>query len=266
MSQFTLTETQRRNFAAAYLLEYMDVQGKTFDLLLPREEADLEPILEHLLVHECVEIKDNTHYAISGRGRQTLKRFLDRYREFLAIFDVFSAVDLGAGEFAFASYFALDHQGAWQAYFADERWEDLRVAVAAEKGIHPAEIVFLSFLQEGRFGRDATGWQFDLLLGTVWDEILEICNTALTTNQLGYSDAEGTVPGSAVLHDIVVQGTGLMLDLLDEERRFGGPVPLAGPVAHQNNGQSLRDPTPTLAKLAEDPAYTTPEWKIAWQL
>ncbi|MCP4579785.1 MAG: response regulator [Deltaproteobacteria bacterium] len=58
--------------------------------------------------------------------------------------------------------------------------------MAEFKKLDPVEIVFMSFLNEDRFGRDETGWQFDLLLGNIWDEILHICNTAIRLEDLGY--------------------------------------------------------------------------------
>jgi len=265
MARFPLSDLHIKHFAAVYLLDYMVGENKMFDVLLQRDEADLEPILEHLLVHDCVQIRDGKQYRATMKGQQTVKRFLDRYREFLGVFDVFAAVDLGSGEFALASYFEVD-QRSWKAYLADERWEDLRVPIAASKGIHPAEIVFLSFLQEKRFGRNEIGWQFDLLLGSVWDDILEVCETALHVDQLGYSDDQGTVTGDMVLHDVIAQGAGLMLELLAEERRQGGASGLAGPMARSMNGKPLRDPMPALQKLAEDPTFVSPEWQIAWSL
>ncbi len=76
----------------------------------------------------------------------------------------------------------------------------------------------MSFLNEGRFGKDDNGWQFDLLLGSVWDEILEICNTTLSVEDLGWSDDQGSVSGEDVIKDIVAQGSVLVEELhLKEE-------------------------------------------------
>ena len=91
-----------------------------------------------------------------------------------------------AGDFAFASYFDFDDDIRWREYLDDDRWDDLRVAVADYKKLNPVEIVFMSFISENRFGRNEVGWQFELLLGAVWDEILDICNSAIQWDQLGY--------------------------------------------------------------------------------
>ncbi|MCK5231923.1 MAG: hypothetical protein KAR13_16745, partial [Desulfobulbaceae bacterium] len=78
------------------------------------------------------------------------------------------------------------------------------------RDMDPVEIVFMSFINENRFGRNETGWQFDLLLGTVWDEILEICNTALQLRELGWEDDQGSVRAEDVIQDIIDQGTEIM--------------------------------------------------------
>ncbi|MDQ8204205.1 hypothetical protein [Pelagicoccus sp. SDUM812003] len=212
-TNYTVSETQKQQFAAIYLLEYMINAPKVFQLMLEREEEDLEPILEWLLTRDFIQIKDQEKYAPTEKGRDALQRFMRRYTDFLTFFDVFCAVDLQEGTFAFASYFDFDNKLEWQRFLNDERWEDLRVAVAAYKGIDPVEIVFMSFLSENRFGRNETGWQFDLLLGSVWDEILEICKTAVSAEQLGWEDDDGFVPGESVIKDVIEQGLALIEQL-----------------------------------------------------
>jgi hypothetical protein len=97
--------------------------------------------------------------------------------------------------------------------------------VAELKKINPVEIVFMSFLKEDRFGRDETGWQFDLLLGSIWDEILHICNTAIPLEALGYEDDQGRVSAEDVIKDIIRQGAEIMIKLLEKE---GYPAQRAG--------------------------------------
>ena len=77
----------------------------------------------------------------------------------------------------------------------------------------------MSFINEGRFGRDETGWQFDLLLGSVWDGIAQIVETAVRVDDLGYASNGGIVSGEDVIGDVLAQGAKLLTDLLDEEER-----------------------------------------------
>ena len=214
---YAIDDARKKQFAGVYLLEYMATQKKTFSLLLPRDEEPLEEVLEWLLVRDYVRIVDDSHYAVATAGENELKAFAKRYVNYLTHFDIYSAVDLEAGEFAFSSYFSFETDDGWNTYLEDERWEDLRIAVAAHREMDPVEIVFMNFLQEKRFGRDQSGWQFDLLLGSVWDEILEICANSLHANELGFESDEGPVSGETVIEDIIAQAEAELERLLEEE-------------------------------------------------
>jgi hypothetical protein len=265
-TQYSVTEAQKSQFAAIYLLEYMINAPKLFALMLEREEEDLEPILEWLLVRDLIQIKDQERYAPTKKGSDALKRFMKRYSDFLTFFDVFSAVDLEEGSFAFADYFDYEEKPSWLAYLNEDKWEDLRVAVATYKGIDPVEIVFMSFVNEGRFGRNETGWAFDLLLGSVWDEILNICNTALKAEQLAWESEDGPVPGEAVIADIVTQGLALIEEL--HQREDAPYRDIEHPTRDKPSSATLES-VEILKKNANtfDASPETPDnWKEPWEL
>jgi len=216
---YSITNEQKKRFAGLYLLEYMINGPHTISIFLDDNDKDLEPVLEWLMMKEYIQIIDDQKYAPHPNGRKELEAFIVRYSEYLTLFDIFCAVDLQAGEFAFSRYFDFEDNQEWKEYLNDERWDDLRIAVAELKEMDPVEIVFMSFISEKRFGRDESGWQFDLLLGSVWDDILEICNSALSCTELGYEDEQGEVTPEAVIVDIIEQGTDIMLDLLEREEK-----------------------------------------------
>lgn len=221
---YTISEDQKLQFAGIYLLEHMVSKNVSYPILLREQEQDLEPILEWLLVRQHVAIKGNERYEVTDHGRQALGKFAKRYQNFLREFDVFSAVDLQSGEFALASYYDFETDEQWRDYLDSDQWEDLRVAVADYKDLDPVETVFMSFINEGRFGRDSTGWQFDLLLGTVWDEILDICNNALDEDDLAYDG----VSGEDVLRDVIAQGEEVMRQMIvieSEQENQNRPLP-----------------------------------------
>lgn len=265
-SNYSVSEAQKSQFAAIYLLEYMINAPKLFALMLEREEEDLEPILEWLLVRDLIQIKDEARYTPTEKGREALKRFMKRYSDFLTFFDVFSAVDLEEGSFAFADYFDYDDQSQWFRNLNQDRWEDLRIAVAAYKGIDPVEIVFMSFVNEGRFGRNETGWAFDLLLGSVWDEILEICNSAISVEQLSWESDDGPVPGEDVIQDILTQGLALVQELHQREeapyREISHPASDSPSESTLQAVKILKDSTNTFDASPSKPDH----WKEAWEL
>ena len=224
---WTTSDEQKLRFAGIFLLEFVINKPKVFQVWLERNDADLEPILEWLLTKDWVQIRDAKEYIPTEEGRNVIKRFMERYARFVYFFDVFSGVDLGSGEFAFERYFEILEPDEWQAYLHDERFEDVRLAIAEHLGIDAVEIVFMSFIREDRFGRDATGWQFDLLLGSVWDEILDVCNGATDLSELGYQDGDRWIDGSVVAEDILQQGGVLLGKLLaraQDELKVAGPT------------------------------------------
>ena len=267
---YSVTEEEKSRFAGVYLLWRMINERESLSAYLEGDNAFLDSLLKELYEKEYVEISDDGNYVPMPAGRELVVRFMERYTDFLKVYDLYHSVDLGAGEFAMSSYFDFGHEGderQWKAFLDDDRWEDLRVAVGEYKGINPVEIVFLSSINEGRFGKgSATGWQFDLLLGSVWDAILEVCNTNLSWSDLGPED---------VIQDVITQGTGLMLSLLEEEERRIPPA-----VAHvgDQNGHEDGDIVETTVfeevvsvvdygsyhRWYADPFYCAPFWYSPW--
>ena len=222
---YSVGEEQRKQFAGAYVLEKMINKGLAISIFLEENDQDLEPVMEFAMAKGYIEIENNEKYIATEKGREVLTRFMRRYHDYLRHYDIYCAIDLSEGTFAFADYFNFDHlessgEGGWRKHLSLDRWEDLRVAVAEFKKLDPIEIVFMSFLNEGRFGETGEGWQFDLLLGSVWDEIVKICNSALGVSDLGYEDDEGVVAGEAVLQDVITQGAELQLELRKKEEEL----------------------------------------------
>ena len=265
---YTLTDAQRKAFAGIYLLEYMINKPHSFPVVLDRDDEDLEPILEWLMIKDYVSILDADRYIPTNKGREALMRFLARYVEYLNVFDTFCAVDLEAGDFAFRHYFEFDDMPSWRKFLHEERWDDLRIAVVEYKNMDPIELVFMSFINEKRFGRDQHGWQFDLLLGSVWDQILTICNTAIHCRELGYEDEDGVVSGEAVAEDILTQGADLLIELLEQN------ADLSKAIDHGHNGAAHAERFVEQVSLTpraideyyayRDPTYVSPNWRDPW--
>jgi hypothetical protein len=205
-------DTEKRNmFASVYLIEHM-VNKSNGIVKDASENENLKPILNWMEIKDLAKM-DGIKCIPTQKGKDLLKQFMGRYTDFLQIFDVYCAIDLEEGKFAFESYFDMEPD-AWETFIDNERWEDLRIAIALEKNIDPIEIVFMSFLNENRFGQDENGeWKTDLLIGTIWDEITNICNLAISKDRLVYDE----VSGESVIKDIIEQGTKLMVELHKKE-------------------------------------------------
>jgi len=198
-----LTDEKKSQFIMAVLLNEMTSTNNS--------EVDSNSILEkyflEMLLLRFVKIK-NHFYEIDTKGQEFLENFFKKYDDFLKFYDIFCAVDLDLGEFAFSRFYDFDTDEEWKTYLSKVNWEDVRVAVCEFKKIDPMEIVFLSFLNEGRFNVENENWQLNLVSDSIWNEIVEICNTAIPLENLLRNDT---------IQDIINQGSNIMLTLLKEE-------------------------------------------------
>jgi len=196
-----------KSFKAIILLNEMIINNRQFQTILNGDDHLLEPLFIDLLSKGYIGI-DGSTYIPTALGEKAFNNFMQRYNEYLKLFDVFAFVDLEAGEFAFSKYFDFKTDAEWDIYKSQERFDDLRVAVAMFKKMNAHEIVFMSFINENRFDTSSTGWQMDLLSDAIWIEIDQIVMSAISPVQLGEPD---------VIEDIVRQGSALVIDLIKQE-------------------------------------------------
>lgn len=205
MRNYILTPEQRSKFQQLYLMTRME-RGLRLPLILPGELGILSSLLADLMAAGFTAASSTEGYRLTDQGGGALQKFKQRYTDYLQMFDIYCAVDLREGEFAFEHLLGMS-PAAFTSFLKAERWEDLRVAVAAFKGLDPLEIVFMSLLNEGQFERTGTGWVFDLLGGSLWDEVVKICNTNLHAEDLG---------SESVILDVINQGSQIMARLIDQ--------------------------------------------------
>ncbi|MDH5560572.1 MAG: hypothetical protein OEY59_06910 [Deltaproteobacteria bacterium] len=217
---FVVTEEQKREYAAGFILDLMQNRGFEYSVVLDGDDKYLEELFVYMMAKEYLDINKENKYTVTPKGFEKLDNLKKRYEEYLAHFDLFCAVDTESGEFAFEKIFELDDD-EWEEYIDEDRFIDLRIAVSWFKKINPTDIVFLSFLKEGRFETDRHGWQFDLLSGLIWQQIEEIVDTAVPVEDLGYTTDEGEVIcGEMVIEDIIKQGAKLSADLHAQEEHI----------------------------------------------
>jgi DNA-binding PadR family transcriptional regulator len=265
--KYTVDDAKKQQFASIYMLTKMIENEETFPILLEGPDKDLEPIFEYMMSKGVIEIKDKKEYVPTEKGRQARLKFLKRFYDFLKHYDIYCAVDLEEGSFAFEDYFEYDHDDEddideWNEYLNEERWDDLRIAVAEFKKLDAVEIVFMSFINEARFGEDEDGWQFDLLLGTIWDDIVEICNSAISVDELGFEDDDGTeISGEEVITDVIKQGSELNRELKRKEAE------LEKEAAEEDEDEIVEEEVVTVVESYDvydsyyrDPYYVSPWW------
>jgi len=203
-----LTEDDKKTYKAMILLNELVNGDHKFQTVANGDDQILEPLFIELMSKGYVQTS-GVNYGITAKGKEVFDNFMQRYAEYLRVYDVFSFVDLEKGEFAFSRYFDFDTDDAWDNFKSDQRFDDLRIAVAQFKKINPAEIVFMSYINENRFDTSATGWQMDLVSNNTWSEVEEIVKTAIQSSDIALD----------ALTDMIKQGSELMISLMEEEAR-----------------------------------------------
>ena len=215
--EFYISEDLKKQYASLFLLYEMDKpfeKNKLFQVDLSGDLAVLEPLFTWLLEKEYVNISPEYVYEITEKGRDVLEQFKGRYNQFLKEFDIYCAVDLEEGDFAFRYYHEFEDDREWQEFLHEDRWDDLRVAVAEYKGWDFIEMIFMSFLSEERFGREPDGtFSQEMLFGSVWDEIYDIASSAIRMKSLAYEDSGTLISAKEVMSDMVSQGKEILQDL-----------------------------------------------------
>ncbi len=241
-----ITDDNKKTFKAIILLDEMINGSHAFKTVANGDDSVLESLFIELMSKGYVQTS-GINYEVTGKGKEVFDTFMKRYTEYLKVYDVYSYVDLEKGEFAFSRYFDFDTDEAWLSFAGDERFDDLRIAVAIFKKIDPAEIVFMSFINENRFDTASTGWQMDLVSDNEWDNIEEICATAIKPDEVG-EDA---------MLDMIGQGSELMMKLLKQEKEQEANNPQDG----GNNGDTVvEEETVEYYEPYYDPYYISPIW------
>ena len=135
MSKFTLDPNKKKQLVWAFIIDQM-IDKQTFSVLLSGNNALLESILIEMLSLKLVKIENN-QYKVDVKGQEFIDNFFVKYKEFLKLYDIFCAVDLTAGEFAFKKFYDFDTDEQWKVYLNQERFEDVRIAVCEFKKIDP---------------------------------------------------------------------------------------------------------------------------------
>lgn len=244
-----LTDDNKKTFKAIILLNEIINGSHKFKTIDNGDDSVLEPLFVELMSKGYVTTS-GMYYDVTAKGQDVYNVFMKRYTEYLKVYDIFSYVDLEKGEFAFASFFDFDTDDEWANFTNNERFDDLRIAVALFKKLDPAEIVFMSFINENRFDSTSNGWQMDLISDGNWKEIEEICRTAIKPEEVG-EDA---------MVDMIGQGSELMIKLLEEEVKNNEQ----NNTVNYYNGTTtvVEEETVTYYEPYYDPYYVSPIWLV----
>lgn len=204
--KYQILQKDKTKYISLILLNEIIQYQNYFPISLTGNDLFLEHYLK-LLTEKGLLRVEGGKYVPTDKGRDEIVSLYAKYEEYLKMFDIYCAVDLEKGEFAFSRIQEDMTTEDWYNFLDEERFSDVRVAVADFKGLNPTEIVFMSFLNENRFDCTVDGWQKNLTGDDVWKEIEEICNTAVSRE---YLEPDG------VLEDVIKQGAEIALQLIKD--------------------------------------------------
>lgn len=214
--KYPITQNDKTRYIGLVLLNEIINFQHYFLVEAQGDNAYLKPYLAFMYANGWLDTKNDgkifkksseTYYIPTEKGREELVNLYAKYQEYLKIFDIYCAVDLEKGEFAFSRIQEDMTTEDWYNFLDEERFSDVRVAVAAFKGLNPSEIVFMSFLNENRFDLTVDGWQNALTDDEIWREIEDICETAVDVEYLKEND---------VIQDVIKQGTEIAMQLIKD--------------------------------------------------
>jgi len=208
--KYIFDEDKRELYSAIIVLDAIYDKGHRFvSNLLSLDDQLLLPVFNRMVEKGLLIINDDHVYVPTDKGTEFIENFYQRYGEFIKLYDLYCAVDLTAGEFAFSKILDME-ESEFQKYLVNDRWEDVRVAVCEFKKIDAMQIVFLSFVRENRIDTTQIGWQKNLVEDAIWDEITNICNSAVSAEYLSKDDQ---------IKNIVITGSELLKTLLEREKQ-----------------------------------------------
>ena len=200
--KYKIEEKDKARYIKLVLLNEIINFQHYFPVKLEGEDIFLGQYLQAMKENGILDIKKG-NYIPTAKGREELVNLYAKFHEYLKMFDIYCAVDLEKGEFAFSSIDDIKDDNKWFEFLEEERFSDVRVAVAEFKNIDAIEIIFMTFLNENKFDCTAPRWQHNLVTDKIWLEVEEIANTAISSE---YLKTDG------VLEDVIRKGTKIAME------------------------------------------------------
>jgi hypothetical protein len=194
-----MSNAQKQEFSCLLLLHLLaNEKEKIHFSMVDQVNQPLEPFFKHMENQfDWLRLDEEQNFILSTKGQEAYEKLVQQHVSYQAHFEIYAYVDLGEGVFADPDTDLLD----------DERWEDLRVAVAEHKKMEPYRIVFLAMLADDAFFQNPD-WKFDMGTETLFDEMESLTREQLGTEDLAYEDEDGNlVSGEDVLEDVIEQGS-----------------------------------------------------------
>jgi len=195
----------------------------------------------------------------TDKGIKLFDQYNQAFLEFNKLFDIYNSVDVqnNVPVFAFDKYFDFDTDEQWECYFKDPKWWELRIAMCEYKSFHgtkeinPFDIIFMMFLNEGRFELKSDLDILDLLSKETWEIMLKIYEDP---NLMHYQPVTGDPSdiSTELMNAIVSEGNRVMNKLIQI----------------QKNRNIIDDDSKYIetvyVEYYDDPYYISSAWDFDW--
>jgi hypothetical protein len=186
VKEYSITKEKREIYKGIIILNEMINNHRKFPVVGDSNIDMLKTLLTSMSAKNLVEIKNN-EFIPTQLGRENLLNFYKKFWEYIKMFQIYSAVDLTAGSFAYSEYWNMD-ENKFLEYINQPNFDDVRIAVAEFKKIDPIEIVFMDFLSTNKIDVSSEDWAFQIMSDLVWSDIIEICENAIHVEELTDDD------------------------------------------------------------------------------
>lgn len=212
MTKYIFTDDKKELYCSIIILDAIfNGKYRFISNLMLFEDQFLIPLFEKMVNKDLLEIDENCEYEyiLTEKGVDFIQNFYQRYEEFVKFYDIYCAVDLTTGDFAFDKILDMSQED-FTEYLNDDRWEDVRIPVCEFKKIDAMQMIFISFLRDGRYDVGQTGWQSNILSDNTWNEITEICDSTIPVTESLQIDDQ--------IKNMVNAGSQLLKNLLEREQ------------------------------------------------
>lgn len=216
-----IQEFQKQTLSQAYVLHKISQMDKGKVNEKSSAWDDVEPWVNTLAGKGYVKFKEkgifgNANISLTKQGQAIVEAFQHRYQNLIKATEIYSAIDLEAGSFAWEYWLEDDPtQEEFTSIMNEPHWEDLRVPILQNMGLDPIEAIFIQKLQDEELNSDdPENWGFDLLVDEFWNEIEEIANSQIKIEDLALEEESG----EDIINNILQRGEEVMKDLLGHTR------------------------------------------------
>jgi len=192
-------------FRCIVILEYLSNRVRDYRL-----EDEKDPRIKNI-IGELIElglVRNESACIPTDEGKRTLEAFLARLDDFVKNFEVYRAVDMATGDFAYERYHTNQiGESCWLGYLKNTRWKDLRLLVAEHKKINRDDALLVMFAGDNQLDDTSDTWK-ETIFGDAFPVAVEqIYNNAITKMDVKSKE----VKTEDVLKQVIIKGARLNL-------------------------------------------------------